>query len=440
MAAVPLRRNRDFMLLQAGQLVSTLGSQSTSVVYPLLVLAVTGSPLLAGAVGFVRILPGVLFSLFGGVAADRYDRRMLLVGSDTVRALSVGSLVVALVLQHLTMWHVVMVAFVEGSVATVFRPAILAALRYVVPAEQLSAAVSTQQARAATASLAGPPLGGALFGLSHAVPFVADAASYLVSVASLLLIRKPLQETRSAPVTRLRAQLAEGWRFLWHQPFLRTTTFLYGLTNFVGPGVLLAIVVVGSRQGLSGATIGAFLSAFSACLLIGSLVSGFLRRVLSPRTIFLLELCAWPATALFLLWPSAYLLAASILPAGLAIPVTDSVVVSHRLATTPDRLVGRVESVRSNIALGLAPLGSLGAGFLLSTFSDRIAMLVFVTVAFALPIWGALSPALQTASTRAETPVNGVGSAPDDIRRHARPSRTTEADLQRDCNGNVHDP
>src|SRR6202023_3462021 len=93
------------------------------------------------------------------------------------------------------------------------------------------------------------------------------------------------------------------------------------------------------------------------------------RRFLPARTILLLELWAWPVPLLFLVWPNVYVLAASLLPAGLAIPVTDAVVIGYRLAITPDRLVGRVESVRSNIALALTPFGSLPAGLLLSAVS-----------------------------------------------------------------------
>jgi len=403
---VSLRRNRDFMLLQAGQLGSTLGSASASVAYPLLVLTTTRSPLLAGVVGFARVLPGVLLGPLGGLAADRYDRKRLMVLADVARAVAVGSLAVALLADRLTYAHILAVAVVEGSFSVLFGPAATAALRSVVATGQLAAAVSAQQARSATASLVGPPLGGALFGIGRAVPFVADAVSYTFSVVSLLLIRAPFQEVRGRPRggTTARRGLREGWRFLWDQPFLRTTTFLYGLTNFVGPGVLLGIVVVGERQGLSGGTIGALLAAFSGGLLVGSAASGRLRRVLSRRAILLLELCAWPMIVLFLVWPDAYVLAAAILPAAIAIPVTDSVVVGHRLTITPDHLIGRVESVRSTIALALAPLGSLGAGFFLDAFPPRIALLPFVAVAFVLPVWAALSPALRTASTGQASP------------------------------------
>jgi MFS family permease len=391
----PLRRNRDFVLLQTGQFLSGLGSLTTSVAYPLLVLATTKSPLLAGTVGFVRVLPVVLFGVFGGVAADRYDRKALLVGADVVSALAVGSVAAALVTDRLSFAHLLVVAFVQGTVHVVFRPATMAALRSIVPADRLPSAISTQEARNAVASLVGPPLGGVLFAVSRALPFLVDALSYLCSAVSVLLIRAPLGQPREPSVVRLRDELAEGWRFLWHQPFLRTTTFLYGLTNVVGPGVMLSIVVIGERQGLPAATIGLLLAAFSGCILVGASLSGYVRQRLSPRAVMLLELCAWPAIAVFLLWPNAYVLAAALLPAALVIPVTDSVVASYRLRITPDHLVGRVESVRSTLALAVVPISTLGAGFLLTVFDARTALLAFVAVAVALPIWGALSPALR---------------------------------------------
>jgi MFS family permease len=397
MAELPLRRNRDFNLLQAGQLLSALGTQTAVVAYPLLVLAVTRSPALAGLAGFGRVLPGVLFGLPAGVAADHFDRRRLMIVADLVRAAAVAGLAVALLLGGLHFWHILAAAVVEGSLASLFRPASSAALRSVVPPAQLPSAVAVEGGRSAVAGLAGPPLGGALFAFGRALPFIADAISYLCSAVALALMRTPFQETREPDRSRLRDRLAEGWRFLWGEPFLRTTTFLYGLTNFIGPGVVLGIVVVAEDQGRSGGEIGVMLAVFSACLLLGSLVSGPVRRRLPVRAVLLLELWAWPLIALFLVEPDAWVLAVSILPAGVAIPVTDSVVQSFRLRITPDRLVGRVESVRSTIALALAPFGSLVGGLLLDRFPPRTAMAVFVAVALVLAGWGTLSPVLRRA-------------------------------------------
>src|ERR1700740_3386367 len=97
---VPLRRNRDFVLLQAGQLLSNAGTQSTQIAYPLLVLALTHSPAKAGVVAFARALPLWLFAFPGGLAADRSSRKRLMISADVVRAAALAALGLAIVLGH----------------------------------------------------------------------------------------------------------------------------------------------------------------------------------------------------------------------------------------------------------------------------------------------------------------------------------------------------
>src|SRR4029079_15344942 len=124
---------------------------------------------------------------------------------------------------------------------------------------------------------------------------------------------------------RLRAQVAEGFRFLWSDPFLRSTTLLYSLGNFIAPGMLLVLVLAGSEHGLTPAQIGALTALFSAGTLVGSLASPLARAPLRSRSILLLELWTWLALWLFVGRPSVYILAAALIPFALAAPVTDSV-------------------------------------------------------------------------------------------------------------------
>jgi hypothetical protein len=393
----PLRRNRDIVLLQVGQLLSTAGTSSTVIAYPLLVLALTHSPAKAGIVGFARLLPQALFGLLAGAAADRWNRKRLMLTADSVRALAIGSFAAAILLGHVAWWEIPLVAFIEGTGATFFGSAQPGALRSVVPAQQLPAAVGVRGARVAAVSLAGPPLGGALFGIGRSVPFVADAASYAFSFASLLAMRTPFQEARAAPRATVRADVREGLHFLWAHPFLRTTALLYGLGNFLMPGVLLVVVVVGRRQGLSGGEVGALVATLGAAALAGSLASALYRRVLSIRAILLLELWTWLGCWVFVLEPSVYALLAIIVPFGIAAPVTDSVVEGYRIAMTPDRLVGRVEAARSTISLLIAPLGPLVVGFLLDAVSARTTVAVFAGFGLVLAAWGTLSPAIRAA-------------------------------------------
>ncbi len=227
-------------------------------------------------------------------------------------------------------------------------------------------------------------------------------------------MRAPFQEAREPGRSSLRARVAEGFRFLWGQPFLRTCAVLFSLGNFIGPGVLFALVVIGRRQGLSGGEVGVLVAACGACLLLGSFLSPLVRRVLPVRGVLVLELWTWLGCGLFLIWPDVYVLAASILPTALAIPSTDSVVHGYRIAMTPDRLVGRVESVWSTISLPISPLGPLVAGFLLDAASARAAIAVFAASGLLLALWGTLSPSIRAAPSLDELddPASGGPASP----------------------------
>src|SRR5438105_2027918 len=215
MARVPLRRNRDFVLLQAGQLLSSIGTESTTIAYPLLVLALTHSPAKVGLVTFARIVPYPFFGVLAGVAADRWNRRRLMISADAIRVLAVGTLVAAILIGHVELWQIALVAFVEGTASVLFFAAQSGALRAVVPPPQLPDAVSTEVARQSVVEVAGTPLGGVLFGFGRAAPFLFDAVSYACSTLSLLAMRTPFQEERAPDRTTIRAQIAEGFRFLW---------------------------------------------------------------------------------------------------------------------------------------------------------------------------------------------------------------------------------
>jgi hypothetical protein len=378
-----LRRNRDFLLYQAGQLLSSTGSSFSGVAYPLLVLAITGSPAKAGLVSFARLLPAPLLGLAAGVAADRFDRRRIMLAADAGRAVAMGALALVVVVSRAPFWPVPLLAFAEGTGDAFFFACSSAVLRQVVRAEELPAAVALQQGRVATVGVVGPPTGGALFAVARALPFAVDAASYAFSFAAVLAMRTRFQQEREPRTQTVRAELAEGIRFLWTQPFLRVTSFFYAAGNVAIPATLFVVVVVARRQGLSGGEIGLLLALFSAATLTGSALSSLVRRRLSVRAVVLAEAYARLLTFAFVVHPSIYVLVAVVLPQACVLPITDSYVVAHRIAVTPDRLLGRVEAVRMIIARGAAPLGPLLAGILLGAASSRLtvsALLAFTAV------------------------------------------------------------
>ena len=392
-----LWRNRDFVLLQAGQMLSSVGSQASSLAFPLLTLSVTHSPSKAGVVGFVSLVPAVLLSPIGGVAVDHWNRKAVMIVTDVVHMAIFGLLAAAIYRDQVTFGLIVAVAIVDGSANTFFGIAQVASLRSVVPTRQLPDAAGIVEGRRAAVRLAAPPLGGALFQIARGLPFLVNAVSYLASTAAILAVRSPFQQPREADGASIRDRLAEGFRFLWNNRFIRTTAFVYGLGNVLATGIFLIVVVVGRRQGLTGGEIGLLFSLLGAATLLGSVASPLHRRYLGVRTILLLELWTWTGAWVFVVWPSVWSLLAVVVPFGLCAPVTDSVVVGYMTAMTPDRLLGRVESVRLTIALTAAPFGPLLAGYLLDTLSSREAVAVFALIGLGLALWGTLSPAIRAA-------------------------------------------
>ncbi len=411
MSDTPLRRNRDFMLLQAGQLLSTAGSSVSAIAYPLLVLAVTHSPAKAGLVQAARFAPLVVFSLVAGVAADRYDRRWLMIAADVVGAGAVGTLFAAILLGRVSFWQIFAVAFIDSSASVLFGAAKSGAFRSVVPRHQLPAAASIEQARASTVRLTGPPVGGVLFGIGRALPFVVDAASYAFSTLSILLMRTPFQETRDRETSSLRSQLAEGVRFLWNVPFLRMSALMITASNFAFTAGQFALIVLAKREGLSSAAVGGLVALVGATTLAGSLASPLLRRLLSLRAILLSEFWAAFGMVAFLVWPNAYVLAGALAAQAFCFPNTDAAIVSYRYAMTPDRLTSRVSSASTNIAVLAMPLGPLIAGFLLDSESSRVTMAAFAGCAIATAVIGTLSHSIRDLPPLADVTTAGASPA-----------------------------
>jgi MFS family permease len=418
----PLRRNRDFVLLQAGQGLSVLGSTSTNIAYPLLVLALTHSPAKAGVVGFANVLPYPVFALLSGVVADRTDRKRLMIAMDVVRAAAMVSIVGALAAGVLTFWQIAVVAFVEGSAFVFFNIAEVGALRSVVPAPQLPAAAAAEQSRYAAVTLAGPSLGGALFQVGRSLPFLADAISYGFSMLTLAWMRTPFQETRERDPAPLRVQIREGIGWLWAHAYLRTSALIFAAGNFVFSGIFLVFVVFAKRDGLSSAEIGGLIAVFGAVNLAGALLSPRIAKRFSMRTIMYASELLGAGIILCAIAPGPYFLLACTLPIAFVSPALNAVVVGYRTAITPDHLVGRVSSVARNLAQLASPLGPLVAGLLLASVSARTTMLVLGTIAAAVGLWTILSPSIRNAPSLSE-----LAEPPGFAASHVEPPATMDA-------------
>lgn len=392
--SIPLSRNRDFVLLQFGQLLSRAGSGMSGVAYPLLALAATGSPAQAGIVQAARFLPFLLFNTFAGVIADRYERRRLMIAADVVNALAIGSLVVAILFDAVGFTQLLVAGFVDGCGAVLFGAAYSGAFRSVVPMEQIPAAARIEQARASTVRLVAPPVGGALYGLARVIPFAADTVSYALSTVSILLIRRPFQGERTGHAS-VRDELVEGLRFLWRVPFLRMSALMTAVSNFSFSAGQFAVIVLARREGYSSGAIGLLVALVGVTTLLGAFASPLLHRAFSLRVILLSEFWASFGVLSFVAWPNPVVLASVLAVQAFCFPNTDAAIASYRYAVTPDRLTSRVTAAASNIAVMAMPLGPLVAGFLLASISGRIAVLVMTVACMAVAIAGTLSRTIR---------------------------------------------
>jgi MFS family permease len=398
---VPLRRNRDFVLYQSGGLLSTFGSGISGIAYPLLALALTHSAAKTGYVGAVEFLPLVLLSAPAGVAADRFERRRLMIASDVVGATALALLGTAVLIGHATYWMIMVVAFVDVSASVLYRSGSSGAMKAVVPTPQLADASSVTMARMSTVRLVAPPIGGAIYDLSRGLPFLVDAVSYAFSTAALLLMKTPFQEER---VPGARTPFREGLSYFWNIPFLRATTGMVAASNLVAVGAPIALIILAHRQGLSAFLIGIFIAIQGVALLLGSTLSPLLRRHLPMRAILLSEFWMALIYVAFIVYPNVYVLAACISLHAFWFPNTDSAIQAYSYMLIPDRLLGRAMAAATTVRAASAPLGPLLAGVLLTHTSPQVAIAVLAAPVVIAALLGTLSSSMRNLPSLSASP------------------------------------
>lgn len=361
-----LWRNRNYLLLWSGQALSDIGGAISELAFPLLVLSITHSPEQAGFVGALRALPSLLFSLLAGVLVDRWDRKRVMLFCEVGRALSLASIPVAYALGHLTIWQLAVNAFLEGTLMIVFALAKTTAVPQMVTPTQLTRAVAQEEFVEGTTALFGPSLSGVLYTLGAMFPFLTDAVSYLISLATLLLIRTPFQRERTPTRRNIRAEIAEGVRWVWQQPFILTMTFLMGAGAFVHAGYALIIIVLAQQQRASAAVIGLIFAVGGVGSILGALLAPRLERRLTVGHSVMVcrwySVLSWPLYALF---PVPWVLGALEFGAGFVDPIEDVPYFSHRLKLIPDELKGRVLSACRLVPGTMRPLGLALTGILI---------------------------------------------------------------------------
>ncbi|MFY1705728.1 MFS transporter [Micromonospora sp. WMMA1923] len=402
MSSTGLRHNRDFLLLAVARTSSKLGGQITAVGLPLLVLALTGSATAAGLVALAEGIALVVVLLPAGLVADRWDRRGIMLVTEAGSLAGLAAIGVLALTGHASVLTVAALAAVVAGLGAALQPAAAAATRAVVADRDLRAATVFNETRNGTLHLAGPPLGGFLFTVNPALPFVVDAITSAVALAAVALLRGPLKRPGAGRSRReggesLPRQAVAGIRFLWGRPALRYTLISSAVLNFAFSGVLLAILVVPVRDGASGLSAGMIISCVGLGAVIGSLVASWLTARIATRTLILAVFWACGLlTAAMTLTSNGYVLGALAGVSALLVPAANIGMLTTQALLTPDHLQGRANAAISFLAMVVSPFGPAVAGPLIDRASAPVVFGFFAVLMLGLAAATTASPAVRS--------------------------------------------
>jgi MFS family permease len=359
-------KHRDFRLLWFGQLISVTGSQMQLVAINWHVYLLTKSPLALGAVGLVRVVPIILCSLLGGLVADAFDRKRLIIIAQTSMLLSAGVLAAVTASGLETVWPIYLLTAISSAAVAFDNPARQALLPMLVPAEEFPNAVSLGLVAFQISMISGPALAGLILsGFGPAPIYAFNALSFLAVIAAVLLMhaggRAGIAEDQSSRVSF--GALSEGLRFVWRTPIIvQTMTLDFVATFFASATALLPIFAaeilhVGARG----------LGLLAAAPAIGSVFTalamarwGTIRR--QGATVIVSIAIYGGATICFglskIFWLSLVMLAVT----GAADTVSTVLRQTIRQLVTPNHLRGRMTSVNMIFFMGGPQLGEMEAG------------------------------------------------------------------------------
>ena len=396
-----LGRNREFLKLWAGQSVSLFGSQITRLALPLAaILTLHANAAQMGFLGAALLAPYLILGLFAGVWVDRLRRRTLLIAADVGRALLLAVIPVLAVSGALRIEHLYVIGFLFGTLELFFEVAYQSFVPRIVERDQLTQGNSLLKLSDSTAQVAGPGLAGALVQLLTApMAIIVDAASFVVSAVTLVLIRTPEAPYGSDHRRDVWAELREGLLLVVGHPWLRAIAGCTATLNFSANLLMTVYILYATRQlGLTPAVIGVIFAAGGASTILGTMLAGPAARRLGVGPALMgASLVIGIASLLIPLAGGPGLLAIALLIGtqvlwGLSRPVFDINQLSLRQAMTADRLQGRVNASMLFIVWGVIPFGSLLGGALGSAVGLRGTIAVGAVGMLLAVIWMIFSP------------------------------------------------
>ena len=412
--------------------ISNLGDGVSMVAYPWLASAVTRSPILIAAAGFASRLPWLVFTLHAGVLTDRFDRRKLIVAMDFMRGLLtvfVGAVVyfnrdsfpaldeLTTITNLQTNWPIyftlLITAFLFGLAEVLRDNSAQTLMPSVVEKENLETANGRMwSAESLTNSFIGPPLGSLLIGIAIFIPFFFDATSFFFAVALIASLKgtfRPVSDEKPREKINFKAEIKEGYVWLWAHPLLRPMAIILGSMN--GIGTMVGAVYILFAQEVLHTSVFTF-----AILGTAGAVGGTIGGILAPKVSakigsgpsLSLALAAAPLGALVIGVTSSWQIVwvVTVVESFVAI-LWNTITVSLRQSIIPTHLLGRVNSVYRFFAWGSIPIGMFVGGGLVSALThvlsreNALRAPYLIGMVLGLLLWALAAPVLTTAKIEA---------------------------------------
>ena len=377
LSAFPAFRSRNFRRYFIGQIVSMIGTWLQMVAQGWLVLEMTGSAFQVGVAAAASSLPTLFLSIFGGVIVDRYDRKIILLWTQSASMLLAFVLGIFTLTGIVTVPVIIVLAFLLGCVAAVATPAIQAFLSEMVERDQLHSAVALNAAIFNASRVIGPAIAGLMIAwIGTGGAFMANGLSYVAVIAALMAIRttphrmKP--EAHQPPLQSIR----DGIVYTWEHPLIRTIVLFVSVASIFGWSFMSMLPVVAKQTfGMGSDGMGYLFSAFGLGSLSGTfLVSMSSGRVRTSAMVIGGILTFSLALGAFTFAAKAWLAMGFLFIAGIGMLSAFATMTATVQRLVEDRYRGRVMSIYLMVLMGFMPLGNLQVGFLSEHFGTAVAI------------------------------------------------------------------
>lgn len=399
-------KHRNFRLFWVGQLISLTGTWMQSVAQGWLVYVLTKSALNLGMVSFAQTLPILLFTLLGGVAADRFDRHRLVLFTQMASLLQAGLLATLTLSGLIEVWHVILLAFVLGTINALDTPARQSLIHELVAREDLMNAIALNSTAFNSTRIIGPALAGGLLGMlsvlfqaqllieteraarmAVGVCFALNALSYLATIVSLLLMdRQPRMNNHRGE--SLWSSLGEGLTYARQTPLVRALLSIMAISSVFGFSyITLVPLYAGEVLHVGPQGYGLLMAAAGTGALLGALLLASLGNYQRKGVLLTIGNFVFPVMLLIFALSQSFALSLSVLLGFGWGFITQNALTNTLLQTnTPEHLRGRILSLYTLMFLGMQPFGSLQVGWVAENFGapTALALGALISLGFSL--------------------------------------------------------